>query len=392
MPVKLQKRKFFIIAHNPNTIAEAKDFLDAGANALEPDICVQADKPGKYFVSHGHDGGANNMSPKNSIIAYLTGLKKLLTEKGTKRNLALIMFDYKDPDSTGEINEFLKIVHDNFSKFAGVCANVAIGVTVGSLDDIGFLTKFDQVPANDRIGIGIDEWKVPSEVADAFVSAKQKRYSYANGIITTFTKLGVMDTMLLARHQQTVKDGERMKLIYTWVLADSSAMRNYLHIHIDGIIVNISTVAALKAILLEKEFLPIYELAQNGYNPWGALPMPQYSAECLTSNADLAGTDATILFELIGTAGSLFTPFNSDYKNLLEAGGTTFVPFDGANIGTITGLKMTALNSDINSDWLPAMITVHSTMSSDVFFNFGPEEWLIKGSPITKSASAAPAI
>ncbi|HYY94998.1 MAG TPA: hypothetical protein VE713_10795 [Pyrinomonadaceae bacterium] len=38
----MQKRKFYIIAHNPNTLREAEDFLKADANALEPDICFDA--------------------------------------------------------------------------------------------------------------------------------------------------------------------------------------------------------------------------------------------------------------------------------------------------------------------------------------------------------------
>ena len=46
----------YIIAHNPNTIAEADEVLAAGVNALEPDIqyneymkrlCIAHDAPGK---------------------------------------------------------------------------------------------------------------------------------------------------------------------------------------------------------------------------------------------------------------------------------------------------------------------------------------------------------
>src|SRR6185437_2634689 len=38
------KRPFYIIGHNPNTIEEARGDLDAGANALEPDIMKFSDK------------------------------------------------------------------------------------------------------------------------------------------------------------------------------------------------------------------------------------------------------------------------------------------------------------------------------------------------------------
>src|SRR5205823_5737181 len=34
------KRPFYVIAHNPNTLADVKKALDAGANGLEPDITI----------------------------------------------------------------------------------------------------------------------------------------------------------------------------------------------------------------------------------------------------------------------------------------------------------------------------------------------------------------
>ncbi len=45
----LLKKLFYILGHNPNSLEEAKDFLDRGANALEPDV-VHAE--GRYYISH----------------------------------------------------------------------------------------------------------------------------------------------------------------------------------------------------------------------------------------------------------------------------------------------------------------------------------------------------
>ncbi len=381
----IKKRKFFIIAHNPNTIDDAKKFLLAGANALEPDVCVSH---GAYFISHDHSPSSNPFTAEHSLVTYLTELRRFVIANRERINLALILWDFKDPESGVSINDFLKIVHDNFSKFPP-CDQIAMGVTVSSKDDADFLTKYTGTITN--VAVGIDEEKEPADVSKAFKTGQQKRYSYANGIITTGIKLGVFHSMLAAKGVQITDKG--MKLIYTWVMADSDAMRDFLHVHIDGIIVNLGTVPTLKAMLLEKDFVPVYELAMMGYNPWDAPALPTYYAEIHTADIHLAGTDAVIRFDLTGTAGTLSTVLNSDYKDVLEQGATDTITFEGLNIGTVTSLKLTASTSDLNSDWLPQMIKVSSNNDTNkAFFNYGPDDWLKKNVPMTKTAQAAPAM
>src|SRR5258707_585351 len=144
----MQKQKFYIIAHNPNTLGEAEDFMKAGANALEPDICFDENKPGQFFVSHG-TFGANPFTEEHSLVTYLTGLRKLITDPQNNFNLALIAFDTKTPSF--DINKFIKLVVDNFSSFP-ICDGVAILITVSSLSHIGFLNAYDQTNGNVAVG------------------------------------------------------------------------------------------------------------------------------------------------------------------------------------------------------------------------------------------------
>jgi hypothetical protein len=102
----MQKRKFYIMGHNPNTLQEASDFIMAGANTLEPDICYDETKPDKFFVSHG-GFNSNKFILENSLVTYLTNLRKLITDPQNNLNLALIAFDTKTP--TFDINEFIKL-------------------------------------------------------------------------------------------------------------------------------------------------------------------------------------------------------------------------------------------------------------------------------------------
>ena len=375
----IKKRKFYIIAHNPNLIEDAKKFLLAGANALEPDVCV---KHGNFFISHDHSASSNAMTPEHSLEKYLTDLRRFIIAQGNKINLALIMWDFKDPDAPITIQDFLKVVHDNFSKFPE-CADIAMSVTVSSKDDADFLTKYNGLIAN--VAVGIDEEKLPGDVSTAFALGNQKRYSYANGIILTGIKLGVFHSMMAAKGVQQSDPG--MKLIYTWVMADKDAMRDFLHIRIDGIIVNLGSVPTLKAVLAEKDFVPIYELAKKGYNPWDAPPLPTYFATIHTADENLAGTDAVIRFDLTGTNGTLTTILNSDYKDVLEQDGIDTITFEGLNIGTVTSLTLTATTSDINSDWLPDTITVRSNIDSNAaIFDYGPNDWLKKNQPMKRLA------
>src|SRR5207247_3394652 len=131
----------------------------------------------------------------------------------------------------------------------------------------------------------------------------------------------------------------------------------YLDLNIDGIIVNVSTVPTLISILKEPHYLPMYQLANNGYNPWGAPPIPQYWATVYTADKMWAGTDALVNLTLTGTNGSQLCSVHGDWAGVLEQGDANDVTWQGQNLGTITSLKAELGNTGGSApDWLPAMI------------------------------------
>jgi PLAT/LH2 domain len=84
-------RPFYVVGHNPNTISEVKDALNAGANAIEPDVNVFESDPTKLCISHsGGDAG------DPSLVQFLTDLHTVALQNP---QLALIVFDCK-PDTT----------------------------------------------------------------------------------------------------------------------------------------------------------------------------------------------------------------------------------------------------------------------------------------------------
>ncbi|HYH85023.1 MAG TPA: PLAT/LH2 domain-containing protein [Pyrinomonadaceae bacterium] len=376
----MQKQKFYILAHNPNTLEEAEEFLKAGANALEPDVCFDAETPDRFFVSHG-TLGSNPFTREHSLVTYLQGLRRMLTDAGNGYNLALIAFDIKTPEF--DINEFINVVFDNFSAHP-VCSGVAILITVSSLSDIGFLNAFDQTKEN--VAVGVDEEKSAADVEAGFRSGGQRRFTYANGSIVSDIKFGLFSSIMRAKRLQARSGGDGFKLVYTWVLARESPIRSFLDLHIDGIIVDVDVVPHLLKILSDEHFLPMYELAQNGYNPFAQSPPPTYLLNIKTRAASFAGTDVPVRFTLQGSAGVLESTLDADFRGVLERGGEDFLTLEGEDIGGIISLTIAAQGSGLNPGWLPETITLESSLlPAPLIFQYGADEWLMLGHAVTKT-------
>jgi len=91
---------------------------------------------------------------------------------------------------------------------------------------------------------------------------------------------------------------------------------------------------------------------------------------------------------LIGTTGSLVCTIHGDWAGVLEQDDTNDVTWQGSNIGTITSLTAELANQAGSApDWLPVRITVGSNlMPKKVHFDFGPNDWVKFGFPVTKPA------
>jgi hypothetical protein len=347
-------------------------------------------------VSHSHvssDEDSHDFDHEHSLANYMRGLAALILSTQKSYNLALIWFDYKDSPE-GDINKLLKIVHDNFTVVNPICAGVAIMVSVAHVSEASFVNSYDESVNN--AGVAIDQDDDSKAVQQNFNAALQTRFAYADGIMVGGSPIGIFTSVMKAKvlQAQTPDPSKTFRMVHTWVLADSDSIRSYLDLHIDGIIVNAGTVPTLKAILLEKHYLPMYELAQNGYNPWGAPPIPQYWGTVQTQDVMWAGTDAAVKLTLTGANGSLQCPIDGSWAKVLEQGDSNGVTWQGLNIGEITSLKAELVNTAGSApDWLPAMITVGSNlMPNPVFFNYGPNDWVKFGSPVTKQPEQNPSM
>jgi hypothetical protein len=370
-----KKRAFFIIGHNPNSIQEAKEFLDNGANALEPDI-VCAD--GQFYVSHLPHLSYTNVP---TLPEYLQQLKALLVEG--QYNLALIIWDIKTVNF--EPNHFIHVVKENFS--GEIMDGIAMLITHS--DDHEFLNRYTGHFAN--VGVGLDESNLQaSDIESIFINANQKNFSYADGITTVLKKPAVYKNITDALFCRYENEPHSFGLIYTWVMKKESSLRKFLDIYIDGIMVDVGTVGLLKKLIVHSPYNEVYDLAQNGYNPFAAAPIPKYKLSIETKDELMAGTDAQILFTLSGVGGQSLKrlPFDGRVTGALERGSITNILVEGFDLGEIKCLEVKALPDGIAAAWLPGTIAIESPTKEKVKFIFNstaPKEWITKkGGSITK--------
>jgi hypothetical protein len=374
-----QKRPFYIIAHNPNSIEEAKEFLNEGVNALEPDI-VYAD--GQYYVCHE---ARPSYAGVPTLVEYLTQLKEVLL--GGKYNLALIIWDLKVTDF--DPNEFITLVKQHFS--GGTFDGVTMLMTHS--DDDGFVSRYKGSFAN--VGVGVDESDDPPvELATRFRSKGHRNISYASGITTFLNKPGIFKNIREAELHRAVHGPDSFGVIYTWVLSRETSMRRYLDTYIDGIMVDVPSVKRLRALLEGSPYRETYQLARNGHNPFNAPPIPRYVLTVKTKDKMFAGTDTRFVFTLVGVSGASLSSlaFHANVSGVFERDSTSLVTLEGADVGEIATLTIEAVKGGVGAGWLPERISVENKLTGMTcnfeFGGAGDDEWISKGKgPVTKLPS-----
>jgi hypothetical protein len=248
-------RNFFIIGHNPNTVADAVKFLKAGANALEPDV---------HFTNTDFYMGEGTTSTDLSLTDYLQGLS---TELNANPGLipALIMFDTKN--STGSILAFLKCIQQNFSAQFSKTAIVITRSQATEEEHAFFSPAAGQLAANGALGI--DEYTHPEDVDVFFKSLGIANYTFADGISVPVNGAALPFLIELfwgrIKHAVDQRDqGNSFRMVYTWTLNNPLDIHRFLKLNTDGMITD--DPAELKEILAS--YPEQYQLAPLGYNPF----------------------------------------------------------------------------------------------------------------------------
>lgn len=244
-------RQFYIIGHNPNKVADAINFLQAGANALEPDV---HSINGVYYMGEGAT------STDLSLADYLQGLTQAF--RTTPAIIpALIMFDTKN--STGNILDLIACIQENFStEFNGTAITITRSQATED-EHVFFGPAAASLPAN--MALGVDEHTEPEFLDTFFKSLNATCYTYADGISIQLPLLADIYIGRIKRAIAMRDQGNSFKLVYSWTLDLPDEIASFLQLGPDGLITD--TPVALKQILTT-HFPDQYQLAQVGYNPF----------------------------------------------------------------------------------------------------------------------------
>jgi hypothetical protein len=256
-------RRFYLTGHNPNSVAAAVRCLEAGANALEPDVCYEPRRDTFYVherIPLIPDWILRLFRRQLTLQRYLAGLKTYLAESGRGTQLALIAFDLKPP-YTYDLNRLQALVQ------AGIGAafpGTAILATVSSPDAMPWLASL--APNGARRGVGVDEHSTPEEVND-FFRGRPARYTYANG-----TSVPLVPTTCYFRYVRAAISlrangpGPGFRLVYAWTVNSRRSMIAFLDGDVDGLITD--RIERLGD-LLRTEYGDRYALATAGDDPFG---------------------------------------------------------------------------------------------------------------------------
>jgi len=338
-------RPFYVVGHNPNTIEEVLDALDAGANAVEPDVNVFEHDPGALCISHGEGGRA---AP--SLAQFLADLRIVAAERPA---LSLVVFDCKPKVATPDLGlALLNAVRTHLTRDTAL--NVI--VSVASLKETG---AFDRIRGllGPREGLMVDEENDPEAVASFFRGAGVEHRCYGNG---TPLQNAVISPHLRPAMEKAcgLRVGQgAFRFVYEWTNNDEGRMREFIRTGVDGMITD--KVEALLSVSREPEFRSLIRLAEREDNPFEQ-PHAGYALTVRTGDVEMAGTDAKLTFTLKGALGSISKTIDANLNGRMERNHTNFVTIPSPDLGELASITVQRDNSGNAPNWFLDSIRVES--------------------------------
>ena len=369
-PAAFGPRPFYIFGHNPNTIEEATEAINAGANGLEPDVQIYEDHPDQLCINHG-----TGESSAPSLVTYLQGLHGLIQDDQSR--LALVVFDCKSevtsPDHGFELLMAIRkhLTFDN---------DLNVIISIASRDD-NEGAFFDRIVdlLGPREGLMIDYENDPGAVSNYFTSRGVTNQGYGNGITVANFILGPYYRYTLEAACGIRAQAGRPRFIYVWTVNAHDELREYIRIGVDGAITD--DPKDLVDIAAEPEFASLIRLATREDNPFRPANFG-YGLHIKTADKWQAGTDANLTFTLHGSMGSCSKTINSELIKRMESGDWNWVTIPSDDIGSLTSLTVQRDNDGNAPDWYLERIEVRSarfgTSGTAVF-----DGWIDSTSPFT---------
>lgn len=366
-------RPYYVVGHNPNTIAEVIAALDAGANGIEPDINVYADDAGALCISHGEGDAA---AP--TLVQYLTDLRAVAL---ARPELALVVFDCKPGAVSPAFGaEILAAVRTHLT--AGTDLNVIISVAGFPYASMFDLIRDDLGP---REGVMIDEDNDPVAVADYFAGLGVTNHGFGNGIsVLSCGLLGPNVRPSMERACALRAATARPSFIYVWTIDCVDLESEYIAIGVDGMITD--DPAEVRAVMARPEHVDVVRLATRADNPFRPANWT-YGLTIKTADVVMGGTDANITFTLTGSLGAVSKTIDATYIKRMERGDTNYLTLQADDLGVLTSLTVSHDGAGNGPDWYLEWIDVDSARY-DVRARATFGAWIEAGPAVTQPVVA----
>jgi hypothetical protein len=299
-------RPFYVFAHNPNTVHDAEVALQAGANALEPDVTIA--EPDTANPSCGTDvlvdwdsssPNRDGLCSDTRFVDWLKGVHNLAIQYP---GLALIAFDIKSPAAKAKYGVPIRDAVRNYLNTDGVNINVIFSVATQSDGGVFANILGDLRP---REGVQIDAEDDPAGVVNYFPDTVTN-IGYGDGTVFQGPNLPrAIDRAAFLR----ASAGYPKVVTYVYTLNHVTSMHSFIYSGVDGIIPDAFGVQAsgdpsyITTLLNVVNEHPEIRLATRDDNPF--MPALQsYGLEVSTSDDTFSGTDANLTFTLLGCRGT----------------------------------------------------------------------------------------
>jgi hypothetical protein len=354
-PNGTEARPFYVIGHNPNTVADAQLAVESGANMIEPDLVIlpagshdPGFAPNPTGIVVYHDPYIETKWVPDTLEEYLDGIHALAL---SHPSLVAIMLDIKPSVAADPANgdKILTAVRQHLNT-NGV--NLYVIYNVGSKDDAKVFTNI-LGKLNDHEGVQIDGEDRADLVVAALAGAKDDRIGFGDGTLTIAPNLPrQVDFASFLRAStglpKTISD------VYTIMRADT--MEFFIDAGADGIIPDwpdglhpefdsLITPGYVKTLSDIVKGRSDVRLATKEDDPFKPLNQA-YGLEVRTMDENEAGTNADLTFTLNGCRGSAELTYNTGfvwplYSTLrMEAGNTDYATIPSLDLGKLTSLHI----------------------------------------------------
>jgi len=390
-----KKRPFYIVGHNPNTLEEVNGDLDAGANALEPDIMKFNDdaaysvgstinqSKGKsgLFVYHDHVKITTRMPM--TVEKYFAEIATLIKNG---KAIALITVDVKSP-VYGSGAALVTAVHEAFQ---GLSAAQQPWVIYNTGDNNGETDTFFTAIAGmltDREGMMIDGTQDPVAVYNKLLGkSKNGLVGYGTGgqgfSSGSFPKVSLsIDLATWIRTSQGLKSS--VPYVFPVPSSGSAAgvdwFQSFMDAGVDGLIPDLdlnpsapaSTQAQIRALKAKVVASSSYYVATVNDNPFGN-GLDGYALRVDTSSAASAGTDGYVTFTLRGTHGSSSAVFNGrtslGSETRFHSGGRDYLVLPSKDLGKLQDLTI-YVSGSVQHSWDVKQIQITSSLYGIAYQN-----------------------